>query len=129
MLLAHQSSIATDLPTFFTIAVPGELAITGYPYPFLQDLLVPGGILYRPQLWNNYPPSEDMYYANIGFAVLGYLVEILSGQTLEEYCRENVFEPLGMNDTSFQFSNVNISKVAVPYKYLRKEYYHLFTIT
>ncbi|UCF12272.1 MAG: beta-lactamase family protein [Thermoplasmatales archaeon] len=122
MLLAHQSSLATDLPTFF-MAVPGELAINGYPHPFLQELLGPGGIHYRPQLWNNYPPGEDMYYANIGFAVLGYLVEILSGQTLEEYCRENIFEPLGMNETSFQFSNVNISKVAVPYKYLRKEYY------
>jgi len=123
MLLAHQSSLATDLPTFFTMAMPGELAITGYPYPFLQELLVPGGIHYRPQVWNNYSPSEDMYYANIGFAVLGYLVEILSGQTLEEYCRENIFEPLEMNETSFRLTNVNISKVAVPYKFLRREYY------
>jgi len=123
MLLAHQSSLATDLPTFFTMAMPGELVITGYPYPFLQELLVPGGIHYRPQVWNNYPPSEDMYYANIGFAVLGYLVEILSGQTLEEYCRENIFEPLEMNETSFRLTNVNISKVAVPYKFLRREYY------
>ncbi len=123
MLLAHQSSLATDLPTFFTILMPGELIITGYPDPFLKELLVPSGIHYRPQVWNSYPPGEDMYYANIGYAVLGYLVEILSGQTFEEYCRENIFEPLEMCDTSFQLANLNISNVAVPYEFIFREYY------
>ena len=31
----------------------------------------------------------------------GQLVEAVSGQTLEQYFRKNIFEPLGMNDTSF----------------------------
>ena len=123
MLLAHQSSLAPDLRTFFTILMPGELEITGYPYPFLQELLIPGGIHYRPQVWKDYLPGERMYYANIGFAVLGYLVEILSGQTFEEYCRENIFEPLEMNDTSFRLTNVNSSKVAVPYEFVKGKYH------
>jgi CubicO group peptidase (beta-lactamase class C family) len=123
MLLAHQSSLATDLPTFFTILMPGELTITGYPDPFLEDLLVPGGIHYRPQVWNSYPPGEDMYYANIGYGVLGYLVEIISGQTFEECCRENIFEPLEMHNTSFQLTNLNISNIAVPYEFINREYY------
>lgn len=33
--------------------------------------------------------------------VLGYLVEVLSGQTLGVYCKEHIFGPLGMKDTGF----------------------------
>ena len=33
--------------------------------------------------------------------VLGYFVEVISGKTLGEYCREMIFEPLGMTDTYF----------------------------
>lgn len=33
--------------------------------------------------------------------VLGALIEVVSGKTLETYCRENIFQPLGMNDTSY----------------------------
>jgi len=32
---------------------------------------------------------------------LGFIVEKITGQTLEEYCQENIFKPLGMTSTSF----------------------------
>ena len=34
-------------------------------------------------------------------AWLGRLVEAVSGQTLEQYCRQKIFDPLGMTDTSY----------------------------
>ncbi len=126
MLLAHQSSLATereDLPTFFTRIIPGNLEVAGYPYPFLKDYLVSGGIHYKPGVWTNVPPGEEMYYANIGYSLLGYLVEILSGNSFGEYCREYIFEPLGMKNTSFRLANVNVSRVAVPYDFQLGEYY------
>ncbi len=33
--------------------------------------------------------------------VLGALIEVLSGMSLEDYCRKNLFDPLQMNDTSY----------------------------
>jgi CubicO group peptidase (beta-lactamase class C family) len=33
--------------------------------------------------------------------VLGHVVEVVSGKSLEEFCRERIFKPLKMNDTSF----------------------------
>ena len=33
--------------------------------------------------------------------VLGALVDVVSGVSLEEYCQKNLFEPLGMNNTSY----------------------------
>ena len=103
--------------------MPGDLEISGYPYPALKSLLVPGGIHYRPQVWMEYPPGDDMYYANLGYGMLGYLVECISGQTMEAYCREHIFEPLGMYNTSFHLRNVNSSMVAVPYDFLQGAYW------
>jgi len=114
MLLAHQSSLAEDPPGFYAY-IPGDLEVEGYPYPWLEEYLVPGGINYIPQIWTDLPPGEEMNYANVGYGLLGYLVERISGKPFEEYCRENIFEPLSMNDTSFRLANVNTSRVAVPY--------------
>ncbi len=126
MLLAHQSSLASereDMPTFFVRIIPGNLEVTGYPYPFLRDYLVPGGIHYKPEVWSGSPPGGEMYYANIGYALLGYLVEIISSQSFEDYCMKNIFEPLEMKNTSFRFANLNASKVAVPYEAQLGKYY------
>jgi CubicO group peptidase (beta-lactamase class C family) len=45
-------------------------------------------------------PGEKYTYG-LNTDVLGYLVEILSGQSLDQFFRERIFKPLGMNDTYF----------------------------
>jgi len=124
MLLAHQSSLAVDPPAFY-VYLPGDLEVKGYPYPWLKEYLVPGEIHYKPQVWSNTMPGEEMNYANVGYALLGYLVELISGEPFEEYCKEHIFKPLGMNDTSFRLKDLNISKIAVPYVVRYGEYYPL----
>ena len=47
----------------------------------------------------NFQPGEQWAYANLGYIVLGYLLERISGQTYEEFVQENIFKPLGMNDS------------------------------
>ncbi len=47
------------------------------------------------------PPGERFIYSDIGFFVLGAIVERVSGEPLEQYVRRHVFEPLGMRDTLF----------------------------
>jgi uncharacterized protein YbbC (DUF1343 family)/CubicO group peptidase (beta-lactamase class C family) len=46
-------------------------------------------------------PGERFRYTDVGFLILGRLVERVSGMTLDEFVRENVFGPLGMNDSTF----------------------------
>jgi CubicO group peptidase (beta-lactamase class C family) len=46
-------------------------------------------------------PGTHFAYSDVGFLVLGKLVERVSGQTLDQFDRANVFEPLGMKDTIF----------------------------
>jgi len=45
-------------------------------------------------------PGEQYTYG-LNTDVLGYLVEVLSGQTFDEFLRTRIFTPLGMNDTYF----------------------------
>lgn len=46
------------------------------------------------------PVGTRFQYFNLGYDVLGYLVELRSGQTYADYLRANIFAPLGMNDST-----------------------------
>lgn len=48
------------------------------------------------------PPGVRFVYSDINFELLGEIVHRLSGQTLAEYARQNIFLPLGMKETMFQ---------------------------
>lgn len=54
---------------------------------------------------------------NYGFShdVLGALIEVVSGKTLENYMKENIFSPLGIKNTSFHLSDRLLEKMAVQY--------------
>jgi CubicO group peptidase (beta-lactamase class C family) len=45
-------------------------------------------------------PGERFTYG-LNVDVIGYLIEILSGEKLDKYFKQHIFEPLGMNDTWF----------------------------
>ena len=47
------------------------------------------------------PPGVRFVYSDINFILLGEIVHRLSGKMLNEYARENFFEPLGMHETMF----------------------------
>ena len=47
------------------------------------------------------PPGEKYVYTDVGFIVLGRLVEIVSGQSLDRFAAERIFAPLGMKDSRF----------------------------
>lgn len=46
-------------------------------------------------------PGEEMSYSNHGYALLGEIVRRVSGQSLADFARERIFEPLRMEDTFY----------------------------
>jgi len=44
-------------------------------------------------------PGERLNYSNVGYSVLGRIVESVAGRSLEDQLRERIFAPLGMADT------------------------------
>ncbi len=47
------------------------------------------------------PPGVRFVYSDIDFILLGEIVHRLTGKMLDEYARENFYEPLGMHETMF----------------------------
>ena len=47
-------------------------------------------------------PGVRFVYSDLGFIVLGKIVEKVSGTTLEQFTRKHLYEPLGMYSTGFR---------------------------
>jgi len=49
----------------------------------------------------NFKPGDEYAYCNTGFTLMAEIVKRVTGQTLAEWCKANMFEPLGMSNTLF----------------------------
>jgi CubicO group peptidase (beta-lactamase class C family) len=62
------------------------------------------------------PGSRWAYSPGAGFDTLGRVVEIVSGQNLDQFFRQRIFEPLGMKDTFFNISEPQRARAATMYQ-------------
>jgi len=111
MLLTHSSGIKDnyDIIQLHIGDSPNQLG------SWLEDYLIPGGQYYDSDRNFRRPPGTERYYTNVGFGIVGYLVEIISEMSFDEYCEINIFEPLGMTETSWFLKDLDIENIAVPY--------------
>ena len=82
-LLTHFSGMRPDLDL--------EPPWTGY------DTAIRRALIEKPTA----PPATRFVYSDINFELLGEIVHRLSGKPLDEYARETIFAPLGMQETRF----------------------------
>ena len=74
---------------------------------FVKDLIdIP--LYFDPKTSWRYGVSTD---------VLGYLIEVVTGQPLYNFLYENIFDPLQMYDTSFQISKKKINRFVSNYQF------------
>ena len=57
-------------------------------------------------------------YSNLGFTMLGYIIHKVSGLTYDAYIKKNILAPIGMNETTYEFSNVSEKTLANGYRYI-----------
>ena len=114
MLLTHVSGIKDNWSIMPYYDGDSDLEL-GY---YLEEYLTPGGEFYGSNSnFTNLIPGMNYSYSNIGAALIGYLVEEISNQSFNEYCIENIFEPLEMNNAYWFLSEINnLSQVASPYQ-------------
>lgn len=55
----------------------------------------------------DFEPGSSGKYSNAGYYLLGYLIEKISGQSYGDFVEENIFRPLGMNDSGYD-SNLKV---------------------
>jgi CubicO group peptidase (beta-lactamase class C family) len=63
----------------------------------------------------NLQPGTAFRYADTNAEVMGRIIEVISGRTLDEFFRGRIFEPLGMNDTFFSVPLEKRARVAPAY--------------
>ncbi len=62
-------------------------------------------------------PSHHFEYSNTGYALLGNIITRISGIPYQDYIRENIFQPLGMLNTYWEFEKVPKEQLAVGYRW------------
>jgi CubicO group peptidase (beta-lactamase class C family) len=86
---------------------------------WLQDYLTLGGRYYdAEQNFLTCAPGEKYSYSNVGYGLIGHLVERISGVSLTDYTRERIFEPLGMEETGWYLSEFDPDRHATPYAWV-----------
>jgi CubicO group peptidase (beta-lactamase class C family) len=89
---------------------------------WIREYFTPNGLYYdgeenfhtwQPGTTN--PPSRPRPYTNVGFGLLGLLVETLTNSSFTRYCQERIFRPLGMEHSGWLISEVDTRRHAVPY--------------
>jgi serine-type D-Ala-D-Ala carboxypeptidase len=83
MLLAHCSGLPAYAPLYKTCGTSTELLAACLHMPFEA------------------PPGKKAVYSDIGFILLGRLLEQIAGEPLDVFCRREVLDPLCMNCTMY----------------------------
>ena len=83
----------------------------------LWELITPKGQYYNRSLFAQYAPGETFCYSNLGYGLLGSIVECVSGMRFDDYCKKHILLPLGM-DAGFQAADIVAwQNIGVIYKY------------
>lgn len=59
-----------------------------------------------------YEPGQFMSYANVDPTIIAYIVEKLSGMSFEKYVKKNIFQPLGMTNSSYFYDSLVKDRIA-----------------
>ncbi len=82
--------------------------LTGAPLPLGQYLAQ----TMPPRV---HPPGQVLSYSNHALALVGHVVENVSGEAFGDYVQSNIFAPLGMESSSFGIPYPMPQDIAVPY--------------
>ena len=98
-LLTHTSGI--DYAQIGSDRMKAIYAKAGIQPGFGNDKIVLGDVIKKlGKLPLVHQPGTKFTYG-LNLDVLGYLVEVVSGKSLNQFFKERIFDPLGMNDTYF----------------------------
>jgi CubicO group peptidase (beta-lactamase class C family) len=87
-LLTHTAGLRQWVPTYYHAAGADEA------YAYIRDL---------PLAW---PVGEGRHYSDLGFMLLGRVVEQVSGERLDLFVRRALYDPLGLRQTGFRRAGV-----------------------
>jgi CubicO group peptidase (beta-lactamase class C family) len=82
-LLSHSAGLVQWQPLYYHVANSTQT------YGVIRDMPLQWGV------------GDARHYSDLGFMLLGYIVERVSGQPLDRFLDENLYRPLGLRSTAF----------------------------
>ena len=136
--LGLDDPLARLLPEFSRVQVKGQTQSTGVPITIRQSMTHTSGIAAErpPELENitrtfdhtlaqtvalvaqqplDFKPGSKWISSSSGIAVLGRVVEVVSGQAYEAFMEQRIFEPLEMRDSSFFTNRAKVDRIPTMY--------------
>lgn len=77
---------------------------------FLKNYFSQNGKYYSSENFFNAKPGTNRAYSNIGAGLAGYIIELQTGQKLNDYAKKYIFKPLKMSNTGWALSEIKIKK-------------------
>ncbi len=96
-LLAHTAGIPNPVPLSW-------IHLAGEHEQFNRDRFFDG--IFKKYSQERWSPNEKFGYSNLGYVLLGKLIEHCSGMKYEAYIREQIFKPLHLFPTELEFTVV-----------------------
>ncbi len=93
-LLTHTSGLCEWYPLYYRSANKEEC------YRLISELPL------------KYQIGKGHHYSDLGYIILGEIIETVSGLTLEQFMKQNIFVPLAMNNTTYNPLLGNFKKIA-----------------
>ena len=119
--LCNTTGLATPMgaPYWFVTQFRDILPETGWDLLGSLDKPPRNSYLHRAEMYAKLPlvlnPGTDFTY-HVGYPIIGAVIEIITGKTLEEFYQERIFKPLGMNDTSFYLDKKKLARFSSCYQ-------------
>ena len=94
-VVAFYRALLTDDPDARTTVGSGVKLQNGEDLNWYELAMSEGGI------WDDYIPGERVEYSNVAYGYLVALIELATDQSFPDFCRDNLFDPLGMKTTAW----------------------------
>ncbi len=89
---------------------------------YLKAYLPIDGVYYSPNNYATTAPGTTPLPSYIGMALAGYVVEEVTGISLNDYCKAYIYPSLGIYNCSWFLSELDTNDVAAPYRFQGNSY-------
>jgi len=82
---------------------------------FIKSIFHPSGKYYSKKNFLKSAPGEKFSYSNIGAGMAARIIEIASGKSFQDFTQEYIFDPIGMNNSTWDLAKADRNLKSTPY--------------
>ncbi len=83
----------------------------------IRELLTTEGEYFTADLFADHPPGSYFSYTNCTWGLIASVIEVVSGQRFDDYCRAHIFAPMGLTADFNVAELASLDSLAVLYQY------------